>query len=334
MSIPNFQFANPWCFLLLPILVLLYYFVNKRFKPQLSALTISHSESFKSKSTVVGKFSFTKLLQSLAILCLVIAMARPQKTLSDDNATTYGVDIMLVLDLSSSMLSQDFDPNRIAVAQRVAAQFIDKRPNDRMGLVVFSGEAFLKCPLTLDHDVVKTMIKKIEIGQLSDGTAIGMGLGTAVNHLKGSKAKSQIVILMTDGVNNTGFLSPTEALDIAKALKTKVYTVGIGSKGEAMSPIGRRIDGNYVFGIVPVEIDEVLLEKIARETGGAYFRATNENELTEIYTKIDALEKSVIEAKIKKQFVDYFSMFLIAAIFLLFLERLLTFLGTEKLQKI
>ncbi len=334
MSFNNFHFASPWYFLSLPILVILYYFIQKKYRQQISALTVSHSQSFKSNKSIFGNFNFTKLLQTLAIISLVIALARPQKTFSDDNSSTFGIDIMLVLDLSSSMLSQDFDPNRIAVAQHVAAQFVDMRPNDRIGLVVFSGEAFLKCPLTIDHHIVKMMIQKIEIGQLSDGTAIGMGLGTALNHLKDSKAKSQIVILMTDGVNNTGFLNPTEALEIAKTLKTKVYTVGIGSKGEAMSPIGRRMDGNYVFGVVPVEIDEVLLEKIATETGGAYFRATNENELTQIYSKIDVLEKSAIEAKIKKQFVDYFSYFVFAAFFFFLIERLLTFFGAEKLQKI
>ena len=172
VSFNNFHFASPWYFLSLPILAVLYYFIQKNYKRQVSALTISHSQSFKSNKPVFGNFSFTKLLQILAIISLIIALARPQKTFSDDNSSTYGIDIMLVLDLSSSMLSQDFDPNRIAVAQHVAAQFVDKRPNDRIGLVVFSGEAFLKCPLTIDHNIVKLMIQKIEISQAREASQI------------------------------------------------------------------------------------------------------------------------------------------------------------------
>jgi Ca-activated chloride channel homolog len=256
---------------------------------------------------------------------LIIAMARPQTLLKEDDIQADGIDITLTLDLSSSMLAQDFEPDRLEVAKKVAADFVEKREFDRIGLVVFSGEAFTQCPLTTDHKVVQEFIGNLKCGFLQDGTAIGMGLATAVNRMKESPAKSKIIILMTDGVNNAGYFKPEDAMDLAKTLGIKVYTIGVGSTGEAMSPVGRRSDGKYVFGMVPVEIDEPLLQNIAQTTGGKHYRATNGKELEQIYAEIDRLEKSKIDVTTIKRRSESFATFAMIGLILLVLELLLRY---------
>lgn len=256
---------------------------------------------------------------------LTVAFARPQRLLSEADVQVNGIDIMLTLDLSSSMLARDFEPDRLEAAKRVASDFVERRAYDRVGLVVFSGEAFTQCPLTTDHKIIKEFIANLTCGFLQDGTAIGMGLATAVNRMKDSPAKSKVIILMTDGVNNAGYFKPEDAMALAKTLGMKVYTIGVGSTGEAMSPVGRRGDGKYVFDLVPVEIDEQLLQNIAQTTGGKYYRATNASELSQIYAEIDRLEKSRINVTSFRRKTDIFGSWVFVAICLILLELMLRY---------
>ena len=264
-------------------------------------------------------------LRALAFIALVFALARPQRMLTEEVIKAEGIDIFLVLDLSSSMLAQDFKPDRLEVSKRVASEFVNKRQYDRIGLAVFSGEAFTQCPLTTDHRVLNDFIDGLRCGILEDGTAIGMGLATAVNRIKDSESKSKVIILLTDGVNNAGYVKPLTAAEIAKKFGVKVYTIGVGREGEALTPISRRSDGRYVFGLARVEIDEDLLRQIASLTGGRYFRATSTRSLEEIYDEIDRLEKTEIEVTSVKRYSEEFYRFVWIALALLVLELLLRF---------
>ena len=322
----HFEFANPeflGLLLFLPLLGLWY----KRHYPTYSApITLSNLAAFKGRSSRRGKLRFLlPILRGCALVALIVAFARPQRLLTNENVESDGIDIMIALDLSSSMLAQDFEPDRLSVAKRVAADFVGKRSFDRIGLVVFSGEAFTQCPVTTDHAVLQSFLAAIECGFLQDGTAIGMGLASAVNRLKDSPAKSKIIILMTDGVNNAGYFKPEDAMNLAKTLGIKIYTIGVGSTGEAMSPVGRRQDGKYVFGLVPVEIDENLLENIAKTTNGHYYRATNAHQLEQIYNEIDRLEKSKIEVTTLKRRSEAFGNWVLAALIFLVLELILRY---------
>ena len=265
------------------------------------------------------------ILRALTIATLFIAMARPQLTLKEEEITSDGVDIMMVMDLSSSMLAQDFSPDRLEVSKEVAANFVDKRKYDRIGLAVFSGEAFTQCPLTTDHRVLKDFLAGLQCGILNDGTAIGMGLSTAVNRLKDSEAKSKIVILLTDGDNNAGYIKPLTAAEIARELEVKVYTIGIGSKGAARTPIRRRSNGEYVYGMAEVNFDENLLRELSKMTGGQYFRAVSKEGLEEIYQIIDQLEKTQIEVTTFKRYSEEFYLFALLGIIFLVLEILLRY---------
>lgn len=315
------EFAHVWWFLALIILPILVLWYVRRRTTYFPSMRFSDTHAFKNMSSSRTRLQeFLPLLRLPALFCLIIALARPQKLLMPVDMQTNGIDIIMALDLSGSMLAQDFEPNRLEVAKKVASEFVEKRPNDRIGLVVFSGEAITKCPLTIDHKIIQDMLATINVGQMQDGTAIGMGLATAVNRLKSSDAKSKIIILMTDGVNNTGYFKPEDALNLAKTFGIKVYTIGIGSKGEAMTPIQRADNGRFIFGLMPVEIDEVLLQRIADETTGKYYRATNNEELSRIYSEIDRLEKSKIEDKTWRNHVDLFQNWVLAAIFFVLLE--------------
>ena len=322
----NIEFANPELLLLLLLLPLIAWWYRGKYKMHYAPITMSNLTMFTGNSSWRGRMRFLlPVLRGLAFMVLIIAMARPQALLREDDIQADGIDIMLTLDLSSSMLAQDFEPDRLEVAKKVAANFVEKREFDRIGLIVFSGEAFTQCPLTTDHKVVQDFIEGLKCGFLQDGTAIGMGLATAVNRMKDSPAKSKIIILMTDGVNNAGYFKPEDAMELAKTLGIKVYTIGIGSTGEAMSPVGRRSDGKYVFGLVPVEIDEPLLQNIAKTTGGNYYRATNNKELEQIYAEIDRLEKSKIDVTTVKRRSEAFAGFALAGLILLVLELLLRY---------
>lgn len=261
-------------------------------------------------------------LRWIAIGVLVIAMSRPQRKWEQEKVKADAVDIVLALDISPSMLSRDFDPDRLAVAKRVAVDFVEKRPYDRMGLVAFSAEAFTQCPLTTDRRVVQSFIKELQVGRLEDGTAIGMGLATAVNRLKGSPSQSKVVILLTDGENNAGYIPPLKAAEIAATLGIRVYTVGIGTEGIVLSPSQRMPDGSYGYAPRHMTFDTELLREIARETNGKFYRAYSEQDLEGIYEQIDQLEKTKIEVSVVRRTTDYFHWFIGLAVAILLLEIL------------
>ena len=259
----------------------------------------------------------------IALALLIIAMARPQQLWEEAKIDADGIDIMLALDISPSMLSRDFTPDRLTVAKNVAIDFVKKRPNDRIGLVVFSAEAFTHCPLTPDKRVVEQFIKEVEVGVLADGTAIGTGLATALNRLKNSPGKSKIVVLLTDGENNAGSVSPEDAAHIATEMGVKVYTVGMGKEGWIESPVSRFPDGTYAYDMRMSVINTELLEEIARQTRGRFFRAYTPADLSEIYGEIDRLEKTKTEVTTIRHTSDYFWGFLLAAFVLIVVELLL-----------
>jgi Ca-activated chloride channel family protein len=260
-------------------------------------------------------------LRVVAIVFIIIALARPQTTNSWNTATTEGIDIVLDLDISTSMLAQDLKPDRIQAAKEVAASFINGRPTDNIGLVVFAGESFTQCPLTTDHAVLLNLLKDVRCGMIEDGTAIGHGLATAVSRLKDSQAKSKVIILLTDGTNNRGEIAPVTAAEIAQAYGIRVYTVGVGTKGVAPYPIHTSIGVQYQN--IPVEIDETVLTKIAQITGGLYFRATNTTTLKEIYKEIDQLEKTKMSVQEYSKKYEQYGFFALLG-FLFFLLELLT----------
>jgi len=322
----NLHFASPWWFLgllILPIMIWWQYIDKKSVEP---AVIISDLSGLEGVSSWKEKlYPYLPILKFIAIGLLIIAMARPQLSLTEEKVKAEGIDIMLVMDLSSSMLSKDFDPDRLEVSKMVAKEFVEKRVHDRIGLVVFSGEAFTQCPLTTDHNIVTDFLLGLQVGMLQDGTAIGMGLATAVNRLKDSEAKSKIIILLTDGVNNAGYINPNTAAEIAKEYNVKVYTVAVGTMGQALSPVNRRSDGEYMFAMANVEIDTELLKQISELTDGKYFRAIDRESLENIYAEIDRLEKTEIEVNVYKRYKDEYRKFLYPALFLLIATWLLSF---------
>jgi len=264
------------------------------------------------------------ILRWIALTLLIIAMARPQRHWQEEKIQADGVDIVLALDISPSMLSKDFDPDRLAVAKRVAVEFVEKRPYDRLGLVAFSAEAFTQCPLTTDRHVVQKLIEDLQLGRLQDGTAIGLGLATAVNRLKDSAARSKVVILLTDGENNAGDeMRPMQAAEIAQTLGVRVYTVGIGTDGMVLSPAQRNPDGSYVFAPRYMTFDTELLEQIAAATHGKFYRAYSEDDLEGIYAEIDQLEKTKIEVTTVLRTQDWFQWLISAAVLIILVEMLL-----------
>jgi Ca-activated chloride channel homolog len=318
----DITFANPeyfWLFIL-PVLMLGWYVFRHEYRN--ADMKISSVEKFMG-SGFSAKVAFRHGLfafRILAIGLIIIALARPQSRSSWKNVSTQGIDIILSMDISASMLAQDFKPNRIEVSKEVAMDFIDMRPNDRIGLVIFSGESFTQCPITTDHAIIKNMFAGIRTGMVEDGTAIGMGLATAVGRIKTSDAKSKVVILLTDGVNNSGAISPETAAEIAKTFGIRVYTIGVGTMGKAYSPVALFPNGQYEFDFVDVKIDEPMLTRIAEQTGGRYFRATNKEKLKDIYREIDKLEKTKIEEKSFTNKAECFLPFALAAAVLLMLE--------------
>jgi Ca-activated chloride channel family protein len=266
------------------------------------------------------------VLRLLAISLLIIALARPRNVeVSKRTKTTRGIDIVMAIDVSASMLAKDLKPNRLEALKIVASKFVEKRPNDRIGIVVYAGESFTQTPITSDKTIIQNTIRNIRWGQIDDGTAIGMGLGSAVNRLKDSKAKSKVIILLTDGVNNTGFVDPKTATELAKELKIKVYTIGLGTNGTALFPVAKDLNGKLIFRNAPVEIDEELLKYIASETDGQYFRATGNKKLESVYNEINKLEKTEIEEFKYYNYQERFRSLIIAGGFLIFLEMLLRF---------
>ena len=298
-------FLNPeffWLFLLIPLAVIWLFYKRNQ---QVATLKVSSIKGFEGNSSLLVRFKpYLSVLRLLTLSSLIIALARPRTVdISNRTKTTKGIDIVMAVDVSGSMLAKDLKPNRMEALKRVAADFVQERPNDRIGLVVYASEAYTKTPVTSDKAIVGEAIKSIKYDNvLQDGTGIGMGLATAVNRLKDSKAKSKIVILLTDGVNNAGFIEPETAADIAKQYGIKVYTIGLGSNGMAESPYALGANGQLLFQMMKVEIDEQLMKNIARKTDGKYFRATSNDKLAEIYGEINKLETTEIE---ELKFYDY-----------------------------
>lgn len=259
----------------------------------------------------------------LALALLIVAMARPQRLWTEEKVKADALDIVLAMDISPSMLSRDFEPDRLAVAKQVAIDFVEKRPHDRIGLVAFSAEAFTQCPLTADKKVVQNFIRELTVGRLEDGTAIGMGLATALNRIKTSEAKSKIVILLTDGENNAGDISPVQAAEIASTLGIRVYTVGIGTEGYVMSPVQRAPNGSYLFSPRYVTFDTELLQQMAAMTNGRFFRAYSEQDLAGIYNEIDRLEKTRIEVSTFQRTTELGGYFILAALVFILAELML-----------
>jgi len=294
----NFEFLNPqflWLLVLIPILAVWYFFIRKT---DSASLTIASTKGFEVKPSILSKLKpILYVLRLLALTLLIIALARPRNVeVSKRTKTNKGIDIVMAIDVSASMLARDLKPNRLEALKLVATDFVNQRPNDRIGIVVYAGESFTRTPITSDKRIVRNTISEIKWGELDGGTAIGMGLGSAVNRLKESKAKSKVIILLTDGVNNTGFVDPKTATELAVGLGIKVYTIGLGTNGTASFPYAKDPKtGKLLFRSSPVEIDEDLLRYIANETEGKYFRATDNSKLKAIYNEINKLEKTEIE---------------------------------------
>lgn len=293
----NVTFENPaWFWLLIAIPIVILWYIYKRKESQVPVKF--SSTSIFSKSTFWGNFKHLLFgLKLLAWISLTIAMARPRTVdVTTNIKKTKGIDIVMSIDISASMLAKDFNPNRMEVVKEVAAEFVKNRPNDRIGLVVFSGESYTKTPVTSDKKIVLNTLEDVAYsGLIEGGTAIGMGLATAVNRLKDSKAKGKVIILLTDGVNNTGFIEPKTAADLAIEYGIKIYSIGVGSEGMALSPVSLDRNGELIYRNIKVEIDESLLTEISELSNGKYFRATDEDKLKSIYDEINKLEKTEIK---------------------------------------
>lgn len=320
------RFADPLYFLLvIPALVFVWLYLRYRIGKE-AVLRFSNVDLVKKsggKKLSFGRF-FTAILRGACLVFLVLAIARPQTGTGEDKTTQTVVDIMIALDVSGSMATLDFHPdNRLVAAKQEAKRFIDGRKSDRIGLVIFAGQSFTQCPLTVDHKAITALLDKIQLGTMQDGTAIGLGLGNAVNRLKSSEAKSKVIILLTDGVNNAGEIDPVTAADLAKQLKIKVYTIGVGREGTAFLPVQ---DPNFGTRLIKVEtqIDEKMLDQIARRTGGQYFRAQDERGLRDIFRSIDQLERTEIKVERFTHYEEHYFWFLWPAFFLLLLELVWT----------
>jgi Ca-activated chloride channel homolog len=290
-------FAEPLFLLLLAVIpAMIAFYIFKQQKSSAS-LRMPGLNQFSEAGTTFRHYlrHIFFAFRTLAVTLLIIVLARPQATDKFQNISTEGIDIVLALDISGSMLARDFRPDRLEASKNVATEFISGRPYDRMGLVVFSGESFTQCPLTTDHAVLINLLREIQSGMIEDGTAIGMGLATAVNRIKDSEAKSKVIILLTDGVNNRGEIAPATAAGIAKTYGIRVYTIGVGTQGVAPYPVQTPYGIQYQD--MQVEIDEAILKEIAGTTGGKYFRATDNDKLVQVYNEIDKLEKSKIDVR-------------------------------------
>jgi Ca-activated chloride channel family protein len=320
----DISFGQPLFFILFAIIPVLIFWKFGKGKKQVAAINLSSTKGLSNSRSLKNVFQqFPFIFRLLALSCIIIAMARPQTKFDEQQTEGEGIDIVLCIDVSGSMTAQDFSPNRMEAAKKVAADFVDDRGSDRIGIVIFAGESFTQCPLTTDHYVLKSQIQQIRNGLLEDGTAIGSGLATSVDRLRNSKTKSKIIILLTDGVNNGGLIDPSTAKEIAKAFKIKVYTIGVGTDGYAPTPVSTPM--GIVMQNEKVAIDEKLLKNIADETGGKYFRATDNRSLENIYNEIDHLEKSKVEVTSYHRFTEKFYPFIFIAMGLLLIEIILRY---------
>jgi Ca-activated chloride channel homolog len=314
------SFAYPWVLyflIIVPLMIVWYWFKGKRKQPSItySSLSIFRNIAFSWRE----RFRHIPIiLRALAVALLIVALARPQNFSSGENIYTEGIDIAMVLDISGSMLAEDLKPNRIEAAKNVIRDFIKGRTSDRIGLVIFARDSFTQCPLTIDYSVLLNLLSQVKSGMIEDGTAIGNAIANGVNRLKDSKSKSKIIILLTDGVNNSGEVDPVFAAQIAKTFGIRIYTIGVGTKGQAPYPVQTPFGTRYQM--IPVEIDEAVLKQISDITGGEYFRATDNKTLKAIYDKIDKLEKSKVEITSYRNAKELFYPWLGAGLFLLVLE--------------
>jgi len=320
------HFADPeflWLLLLLPVAIALYWYKLRHYTVPMQ---MSSTAAFRGTSPGWKHYAMYALFgfRMLAAGLLILALARPQTNLNRQDISVEGIDIVLATDISSTMLAEDLRPNRLEAAKEVAVEFIGSRPDDRIGLVVFSGESFTQCPITSNHALLINLYKDINFGMIDDGTAIGDGLATAVNRLKESKAKSKVIILLTDGINNMGSIDPQSAAEIAELYGIRIYTIGVGTQGTALVPVRTQFGMQYQR--MEVQIDEALLRKISALTNGKYFRATNKQKLQEVYKEIDRLEKSKIDVTEFSRKKEEFLPFVILALLLLTLEFVFRFL--------
>jgi len=321
----NITFNNPE-FLWLAVILFVIILIDYKFKNvKNSSFSISSIKSLNTKSFKVKLFPLLNVLRFTALFMLIVAFARPQIIdVSIQTKKSRGIDIVIAVDVSSSMLAQDLKPNRLEALKEVAKEFVNDRINDRIGLVVYAGESYTKTPVTSDKSIIINSINEVIFdGVIEDGTAIGMGLATSVNRLKNSKAKSKVVILLTDGVNNSGFIDPNTSADLATSFGIKTYTIGLGSNGNARAPIALNPDGSFRYGLTKVEIDEKLLKEIASKTGGLYFRATDNKKLKEIYDEINKLEKTEVEEFKYSNAKEVYRFFVLAAVILILIEWIL-----------
>lgn len=319
----NFEFYSPWfLFLFLLFIPLLIRDISRK---KLKGIKVPTVQNMNSSSGILPVLFLLKISKYIILSCLFIAMARPRTfTISQDRDETKGVDIMFAVDVSLSMLSKDLSPDRLTALKEIAIQFVEKRPNDRIGVVTYASEAFTKVPVTSDHQVVIDELKNLNTAELYPGTAIGEGLSVAVNHLRTSKAKSKIIILMTDGVNNVqNAIAPQIAAELARSNDIKVYSIGVGTNGVALMPTEVDIFGDLVFTETQVQIDEPVLREIAEATGGKYFRATSNSSLEEVYSEINQLEKTDVKVSKLYNYQEYFTIFLWIALGMLFFDALL-----------
>ncbi len=321
----DIQFAEKhwfWLFLIIPVMIAWYIYKLKTYESEVNYSSFNLLTGIKSSL----KAKLRHILFVLRLMCislLILAIARPQSRSSWKDTKTEGIDIVVSLDVSLSMLAKDFKPNRLEVAKEVLGDFIDARPNDKIGLVIFGGEAFTQCPLTTDHKIIKNMFGDIKAGMLDQGTAIGLGLAGGVARVKDSKAKSKVVILISDGVSNVGEIAPLTAADIAKTFGVRVYCIGVGSKGKALQPVALYPNGEMEYDYVDVDIDDATMTQISKVTGGKYFRATDRESLEKTYKEIDLLEKTIISEKSFTNKAEHFLPLALAAAICLLLEFLL-----------
>ena len=319
----DIYFANSnylWLLLILPVALAWHFFTWKK---KQAVLKMPSLLWFQDVSSIWSKvYPFLFIMRLIAIGLIILAISRPQTVdISTRTKTNKGIDIVMAIDVSSSMLSQDLKPDRLTALKRVAETFVEDRVSDRIGLVVYAGESYTKTPITSDKSIVKSSLREISFqGLIEDGTAIGMGLATSVNRLKDSRAKSKIIILLTDGVNNSGFIDPKIATELAVEFGIKTYTICLGSNGTALAPVGILPNGKFKYGLTKVEIDEELLKEIANETGGIYFRATDNKKLEEIYEEINKLEKTEIEEFKYYNYAEKYRTLVLMALSLIILE--------------
>jgi Ca-activated chloride channel family protein len=315
-----FRFEDPWILGLLALLPIVWW-VRGRSARRTGALRFSAVSTIRDTGQSAARWLslIPAALRSVALVAVVVALARPQTGMTSEEILTEGIDIVLVMDVSSSMLAEDLEPNRLEAAKVVAADFVSGRQSDRIGLVAFAGQAYTQAPLTLDYGVIRTLLDELDVGMIEDGTAVGMGLATAVKRLQASAAESQVVILLTDGRNNRGEIGPLTASQMAEALSVRVYTIGVGTRGTARVPVDDPLMGRR-YATMRVDVDEPTLQEVAEKTGGRYFRATDTESLAAIYAEIDELETTEVEIENYTQYTERFGPVLAFAMLLLILD--------------